>query len=234
MESSRVLYNYLADRYDLRQQNPSTEILRKKEIGLIKKYSNGIALDLGCGTGYHLDFLDRPIGLDVSEKMVKIAEKKNKPLIQAEIENIPFKDSSINTALCFYSTLNMINLSQGIKEIHRILIDNGLVLISVTSINDFNKKDEGKPTRTKKFRLEGKRIQINLFEKNEIIHAFRKNGFRLVFFDSIFRLQKPRWGNFRKFSATEKLKMKIDRIFPKEWGNFYLFVFEKTASKATW
>lgn len=234
MEGSRALYNHLAGRYDLRQQNPSTEILRKVEIKLIKKYSKGIAVDLGCGTGYHLGFLDHPIGLDISEKMLKIAKKKNKPLIQAEIENIPLKDSSMNMALCFYSTLNMINLGQGIKEIHRILMDNGLVLISVTSINDLNKKDEGKPNKTKKFRLEGKRIQINLFEKKGIIHAFGKSGFKLVFFDSIFRAQKPRWGNFRKFSTTEKLKMKIDNIFPTEWGNFYLFVFEKTASKTTW
>lgn len=232
MQNNRQLYNHLAARYDLRQQNPSTGLLRKKEADLIKKYSKGIAIDLGCGTGCHLDE-ENTAGLDISEKMLQAAKKKKRPLIQGDIENLPLKENSADTAFCFYSTLNLINFESGIREISRILKENGVAIISVTSAHDMGKKNFGRGNKTKKFRLEGRRIQINLFEKEGIISAFEKNRFRLLHFNSIFRLQKPRWGNFREFSFLEKFKLKLDNLFPREAGNFYFFVFEKVASKTT-
>ncbi len=57
MESkNREIYNHLAESYNQRQDNPATERLRKKEISLIKEFASGLVLDLGCGTGFHLDF----------------------------------------------------------------------------------------------------------------------------------------------------------------------------------
>ena len=227
MENSRDLYNYLAKNYDIRQQNPSTSLLREKEKSLIKKYSKGLVLDLGCGTGYHLDLSENIIGLDISEKQLSIAKMKKKPLIQGDIQQIPIKIASLNTVLCFYSTLNFVDIAKSSKEVFRILKKGGLTIISITSVSDIDKKGLTKKRNFKKFRLEGKKISMQLFNKTEIINCFENLGFKLIKFDSLFRLQKPRWGNFQRFSLTEKFKLKIDKLFPMEWGNFYLFVFEK-------
>jgi len=233
MSKYRDLYNILAPNYDLRQQNPSTFLLRKKELSFIKKYSNGLVLDLGCGTGYHLDFPENVIGLDISEKQLFIAKSKNKPLIQGNIEQLPIKARSIDVVLCFYSTLNFVDLEKASKEISRILRNGGVVITSPTSIQDICKKELTENKNIKKFRLEGHRVNMRLFSKTEIINCFEKIGFKLIKFDSIFRNQKPRWGNFKETSFFEKLKLKLDFLSPKEKGRIYFFVFEKTASTTT-
>ena len=74
MDKIRELYNHLAGNYDLRQENQSTHLLRKGEEKIIKKYSKGLILDIGCGTGYHLRLSENTIGLDISEKMLKVAK----------------------------------------------------------------------------------------------------------------------------------------------------------------
>lgn len=227
MNDNRALYNHLAENYDLRQQNPSTELLKKKEARLIKKYSTGLILDLGCGTGCHLGLSENVVGLDMSEKMLKIAKMRGKQLIQGDIENLPIKTNSLDTVLCFYSTLNLVGLGKATKEISRVLKFNGVSIVSPTSANDIDKKSAKKNRKTKKFRLEGKRVRMELYSKKEVVDQFCKKGFKLVKFDSIFRFQKPKWGNFIEFSLPEKIKLKLDKMFPREWGRIYFFVFEK-------
>ena len=227
MENNRELYNHLAEKYDLRQQNPATQLLRLKENGLIKKYSKGLVFDLGCGTGYHLGLSNQIIGLDISEKMLKKAKNKKRPLIQADIEWLPIKTRSLESVFCFYSALNMVDYQKAAKEMSRIVKSGGNIILSVASIKDADKSRSSQQTKIKKFRLEGKPVNIRLLEKNEVIQAFENSSFKLKSFGSIFRMQKPRWGNFQKFSPLEKIKLKIEKLFPKEWGKIYLFVFEK-------
>ena len=221
----RTLYNYLAENYDLRQSNPATKILRKKEKDLIKKFSSGKVLDLGCGTGIHLS--ENIIGLDISEKMLSKAKLKNKTLMQGDISNIPTKSNSFDTIFCFYSTLNFVDLEKASREISRILKKEGKLLLSVVSVIDIDEYRSSPNTKIKKFRLEGKPVNMRLFEKDELIDAFKNVRMVVVHFDSIFRNQKPRWGNFQKYSFLEKLKLKTERAFPKKLGRIYLMVFEK-------
>ncbi len=226
MIENRDLYNHLAKGYNQRQENPATSILRGKEKELMQRAS-GLVLDLGCGTGYHLDFAENVVGLDISEKILHVAKTKNKTLVQGDIENLPIKNSCVDTVCCFYGTLNIIDLEMSVEEISRIVKVNGNVLLSVTSVMDIDKYRSSQENKIKKFRLEGKPVKTRLFEKEEIVEKFFQKGFRLKYFDSIFRIQKPRWGNFRSFSPWEKFKLKIEKVFPKKWGKIYLMVFEK-------
>ncbi len=222
----RSIYNSLSKEYDSRQDSPATKILREKEVGLIKRFASGKALDLGCGTGYHMDFLDNCIGVDISEKMLKIAKAKRKHLIQASIENLPIKSGCIDTACCFFSTLNFVGLDC-VGEFSRVIRTGGKVLLSVTSIMDIDKHRSSPEAKVKKFRVDGQEIKMRLFEKDEVVEAFEKHGFKLKYFNSVFRKQKPRWGNFQKFSLWERLKLKAEILFPKELGKVYFFVFER-------
>lgn len=230
MDNNRKLYNYLAGRYDLRQQNPATQLLRSKEKFLIKKYSKGAVLDLGCGTGYHLASVENAIGVDISEKMLKLARDKGRPIIQGNIEQLPIKTNSVDTVFCFYSTLNLIDYQEFGKEASRIAKRGGKIILSVASLKDMDRNGRNhlsKKSEIKKFRLEGKQVNMRLLEKSEIVEVFENCGFRLREFSSIFRIQKPRWGNFQKFSFQEKLKLKTEKLFPKCWGRIYFLIFQK-------
>ena len=226
VSKNRELYNHLAETYNQRQDSPATIILRKKEVALMQRFCHGLVVDLGCGTGFHLDFVENIIGLDISEKTLQSAKLKNKPLLQGDIVSLPFKNSTVDTVCCFYGTLNFVGLDS-IKEICRVISTRGKVILSVTSVMDIDKYRSSPQNKIKKFRIEGKPVNTRLFEKEEVIDAFAKYDFSLVHFDSIFRWQKPRWGNFKEFSLLEKIKLRIERVFPKNWGKIYLFVFEK-------
>ena len=241
MDKNRELYNHLADRYDLRQENHSTKVLRSKEINIIKKFSRGLVIDIGCGTGYHLSLffpkkslqsiqkkgITNVIGIDISEKMLKIARNKNRPLIQGSIEDLPLKNNSVDTVCCFYGTLNLVDLEKVVEETARVIRPSGKIIISAVSVKDIDKSRSSQETKIKRFRLEGRPVNMRLFEKSEIVDIFEKKGFKLERFDSIFRIQKPRWGNFQKFSFLEKIKLRIERVFPKKLGRVYFFVFAK-------
>ncbi len=222
---ARKVYNKLAENYDLRQTNPATTILRKMENRLIRKFSFGKVLDLGCGSGEHL--YKETFGLDLSENILKIAKNKSDFLIQGDIEELPLKPNSFDSVTCFYGTLNLVDLERSAKEINSILIPGGSLLLSVISVRDIDKHRSSKNNKIKKFRIEGIPINMRLFEKQEIMSAFERNGFKTKYFSSLFRMQKPRWGNFQKFSFLEKIKLKADGLLPKKLGRIYLFVFEK-------
>ncbi|HLD57714.1 MAG TPA: class I SAM-dependent methyltransferase, partial [archaeon] len=211
---NRELYNHLSQTYDSRQENPATLFLRKKELGLIRRFSKGLVVDLGCGTGHHLNLAENVIGLDISEKMLNIAKSKNKPLTQGNIKNLPFKDASADTIYYFFSTLNFVGLDC-VREVSRTVKTGGKILLSVTSVMDIDKSRSSPEAKVKKFRIDGKPVNTRLFEKGEIVERFREEGFKLVNFGSIFRLQKPRWGNFQPFSFWEKLKLKTETLLPK-------------------
>ncbi len=216
----KKFYNEFAETYDKRHNSTATNYLRKKELDLIRKYSKGRVLDIGCGTGYHLKYAgDDAVGIDFSENMLKIARKKNiKNLKLASAENIPFRDKSFKTVFCFFGVLNMCNAEKAIKEMQRILENKGRVLLSVSSIKGSDK-----------FRIYKKEIKIRLFSKKDIINLFRKSNFKLIYFDSVFKNTKPRWGDFARFSFRERLNLFLERFSKKKLGEICLLVFEKAS-----
>lgn len=219
----RKFYNKTAKIYDLRHNSTATNFLRKKEAELVKKFKSGLVLDIGCGTGYWLD--NKTIGIDISEEMLKIAKNKSKKLLQAKIEQLPFKNKSFDTIFCFFSVLNMVDYEKSLKEIKRVLKKYQYILVSVSSI--FDKKNVKTKNNEKIFKIQKEKINIHVFTKQEIINLFKKNGFKLEYFNSIFSLLKPKWGNFKDFSIKEKIKLKLEKILSKERGRIYLFAFKK-------
>ena len=74
-------------------------------------------VDLSCGTGSHLSFLqNRPkelelLGMDASKEMVFLAEKKlgKVPLLLADFLHIPIRKNIFDVALCMYWSLAGLN-----------------------------------------------------------------------------------------------------------------------------
>lgn len=213
----RTFYNQTAGCYDERHNSPATLWLRKKEIGLINKFAKGRILDIGCGTGYHLQFVKNAAGIDISGGMLKIARRRGFDVRKAGAEKLPFRDDGFDTVFCFFTVLNMCDYRKAVKEMARVLKHGGFALLSLSST-----RDKGE------FGVMKRKIKLKkLFTKEELVEVFESNGFKLEHFDSIFILQKPRWGDFNPFTLKEKIKLRLERLCKKENGLVYLAAFRK-------
>ncbi len=101
--------------------------------------SNGAVLDLGCGGGYITNYLANngliPVGIDFSEKMIKIAKEKYPHLKFLNMDlmdiNNSFDENSIDGLIAIY-TLYFIprdNLDFVLSSLSRILKDGGKMLL---------------------------------------------------------------------------------------------------------
>lgn len=112
---------------------------------LIKRKPKNI-LDIATGTGdmallFQKTEAKEIIGVDISKKMLEIADVKIKKLnlqdrIKTEVQNseaLTFKDNSFEAVTVSYGIRNFENLTLGLSEIYRVLEDNGCLIIMETS-----------------------------------------------------------------------------------------------------
>ena len=86
-------------------------------------------------------------GLDTSEELLKIAEKKlsEVKLKVGLFENIPFEDNYFDAVLSKYAIMTSANMEPVFKEIHRVLKPGGMMMYLVTHpFRQFFEKKEGK------------------------------------------------------------------------------------------
>ena len=111
-----------------------------KELGIKPGY---YVLDIGSGTGVLLPFLIAELGdegkivaLDFSAEMLGQAQAKNFPPIigfaQADVLAIPLADNSVDLAICNSVFPHFDDKAKALKEINRVLRNNGLLVICHT------------------------------------------------------------------------------------------------------
>src|SRR5258705_9823835 len=83
-------YDRWSESYD-QTRNPLVNLDRRHTVKLLRPQRGECLLDAGCGTGAHLEWMleagSRPVGLDLSHGMLKIARRKypTVPLVQADL-----------------------------------------------------------------------------------------------------------------------------------------------------
>ena len=96
-------------------------------------------LDLGCGTGLLLEYLERRdqsprtlVGLDLSHMMLERAQARGMTVLQADAARIPLRDDAFDAVVCF-TMLRIFESDEApvFKEIVRVLRPGGLAIISV-------------------------------------------------------------------------------------------------------
>ena len=95
-------------------------------------------LDAGCGTGLITIHAPQPvIGLDINLWNLKKLQKrlKDKELIQADVENLPFRDNCLGLIICTEVLEHLSLPEKAIREFYRILKDNGVLIGTVPSIH---------------------------------------------------------------------------------------------------
>jgi ubiquinone/menaquinone biosynthesis C-methylase UbiE len=111
-----------------------------KELGIKPGY---YVLDIGSGTGVLLPFLIAELGgegkivaLDFSVEMLSQAQAKNFPPIvgfaQADVLAIPLADNSVDLAICNSVFPHFTDKGKALKEIARVLRNNGRLVICHT------------------------------------------------------------------------------------------------------
>ncbi|MDD1778455.1 MAG: methyltransferase domain-containing protein [Candidatus Helarchaeota archaeon] len=123
---------------------PPFELLRRKVISKLKTFTpQGTLVDLGCGSGNLIVQIAKKlpslnlIGLDISSEILEFAkkramEKKIAEKIEFKLgnaEKMPFEDNSIDFLVSTLSLHHWENPSVILKEIYRVLKENGVFLI---------------------------------------------------------------------------------------------------------
>lgn len=144
-EQVATMFNNIAHRYDFLNHLLSLGIhihWRKKAIRLLKDRNPKRILDIATGTAdFAIEALslnpDAVIGVDISEEMLKLGEEKIKnkklehkiKLMLADSEHLPFEDNSFDAITVGFGVRNFENLENGLRDMHRVLNENGTVVI---------------------------------------------------------------------------------------------------------
>ncbi|AIJ05324.1 Methyltransferase [Methanocaldococcus bathoardescens] len=227
-------YDKLAKSYDKLYKNKYMRVVEKE---IIKKEikDDDFVLDIGCGTGEQLKILNKAVGLDISIEMAKIANKKtNKLIVVANAEFIPFKNKSFDKAISFFGALNHCNINRALREVNRVLKDNGVFIFTVANIYDIKwiiknilkgnfkkvrkalKKRKGTITKV----IEGEKIKVKtrFYDFKEVEEALRKEGFEVVY-------------TFGANITNSPLDKFIYKSFLKNFASYIGFVAKKVKNK---
>lgn len=96
-------------------------------------------LDAACGTGRLIPLLQTKgatvTGLDISEKMIEIAQKKfpKAELLVGDMENMPFKDQSFDLVVAAFAIVHLKYLDKFFEECYKVLKNDGKIIL--TNIN---------------------------------------------------------------------------------------------------
>lgn len=140
------MFNHIAYRYDFLNHFMSLgidRIWRRKSLHLLDSINPQSLLDVAAGTA---DFSilankilqpKKIVGIDISEEMLNIGKEKVKKkkltekidLQLADSENLPFETSSFDAVTSAYGVRNFEHLDVGLKEMCRVLKENGKVVI---------------------------------------------------------------------------------------------------------
>jgi ubiquinone/menaquinone biosynthesis C-methylase UbiE len=147
-----------AEKHDLdkfyNHPNRIFRFIENKRVNVLVEFADikvdSLVLDAGCGNGHILERIDKGklTGIDISPLQIQRAKAKigdKAELEQAPIEKMPFADKYFDRIICTEVFEHTLEPEAGIKEMHRVLKDDGIISISVPN--------EKLITLTKKFLL---------------------------------------------------------------------------------
>jgi ubiquinone/menaquinone biosynthesis C-methylase UbiE len=131
--------------------NPKTHVFTtiqehfgNRLIHSIKLPKNAVAVDIGCFIGEKLWQLNRPpgclgVGVDIAMPSLAAAKKIDPfsdVFIAADVENLPFKDNSVDFVIAFDVIEHLTHPEKGFSEINRVLKPGGQLLLHIPIKNN--------------------------------------------------------------------------------------------------
>ncbi len=181
MKQNLEIYNQLDwwnPQHSLKQMVPIKFNYFSNKIGNLKGLK---ILDIGCGGGLlSEEFAGRGAevtGVDISEKSLEIAKShalENKLKINYKsgyAENIPAEDNTFNAVICADCLEHVDNLEKVIKEISRVLKNDGFFCYDTINRTFLSKIAVGWIANSV---LKWQNRQLNVSEKNYAVHDWKK------------------------------------------------------------
>jgi ubiquinone/menaquinone biosynthesis C-methylase UbiE len=121
----------------------------EKQLQFLKDHlkPDGYVLDVACGTGRHMIPLSLHgygiVGLDASEKLLRIAKKRSKEImvIRGDMRFLPFKPQTFTAAISMDTSFGYLPSDAddrvSLAEIHRALTQGGIFVIDVFNRQEY-------------------------------------------------------------------------------------------------
>ena len=153
------------------------ELLFQSELLAVKQIipSNKKGIEIGVGSGLFAEKLKIKYGIDPSEKMLKLAKKRNVLVEKGVAENLPYDNNSFDFAIFVTSICFVDNPVKAIKETHRILKNDGEIIIGIIDKNSILGQILEKNKEKSKFYKYAK-----FFSVEEIIELIEAGGFMIT------------------------------------------------------
>ncbi len=147
--------------------------LLKSMVSAIAPPINGLALDVGCGTGSNLETLVSAglnvIALDHSAHALTLARKKWKsPLLAGDLTRLPIKTKSVGLIIAMDILEHLDNDAAGIRESYRVLRNGGILLLTVPAFKALWGTQDDVTGHKRRY------------SKKEIMDKLRKENFNMV------------------------------------------------------
>ena len=182
-------------------------IQKKREIRILRRMTPitniGIALEIGCGNGYGTSLIKKHFcpgrieAIDLDEKMIQIARRKNRDSsIQYYVMDasaLSFADRTFDAIFDFGIIHHIPNWKDCISEMYRVLKDNGEAIVEELSIDTFSTL----PGRMWKVLLD--HPYNEMFSTAEFLEGLADAGFELQGFSEYLP-----WRLFKHFSLVAK------------------------------
>ncbi|OCT13464.1 hypothetical protein A8709_17820 [Paenibacillus pectinilyticus] len=148
-----------------------------------------LIVDLGCGVGNNTKYLVErgfsPIACDISEKAIK---KLNTFMPEIEVhcldmtQGLPFGDHTVDVLIADLSLhyFDERTTNDVIRDIHRVLNKDGVLLCRLNSINEIANKGESTPSH-EAYLLENQGIYRRFFDRGEIERFFEEKDWQYIF-----------------------------------------------------
>ena len=114
----------------------------EQAIDLMRVPETARVLDVGCGSGWATRLLaekakrGQVVGIDISDEMIRVARDASRDFLTVEFqvasaEQLPFADADFTHSFSMESLYYYNDVSQALKEIHRVLAPGGLFVTVV-------------------------------------------------------------------------------------------------------
>jgi len=219
--------DYYQRLYDIEEQHGWAKGLREAMDALLQPALNGKrlrALDIGCGTGYLLDYLQRypldgeVVGIDISPYALQFCQQRGaKALAIASATQVPFPRASFDLIICIDTIQHLTPAGAdhvAVKEFSRLLRPGGLLYLRTNSARGHRPLEGADPNQYRRYLLS---------ELVQIINESDLKTIRATYLNALPGF----WGMLREYAQASRRKVRAIgpglsiQIYPPEkaWLN---------------